>query len=183
MATRRARKEPVNGGSEHLPSKAALQRQMEVTRDSLAETVKEIKETVTGQYESVKETVSGVTNFREQFQNEPLVWSLGALSAGFALGYTTGYAHKEMKGPGKHSEVSAFANSMLQEVSLVGKTLVMPTLNLRIKELFGVDFSDLLSQIGAANDGEGKPAKKTARKKPSKKAATKRKSKATQNGK
>jgi hypothetical protein len=182
MATRRARKPPADESANSVRSKAALQRQMEVTRDSLAETVKEIKETVTDQYESVKETVSGVANFREQFQNEPLVWSLGALSAGFALGYTTGYAHKEMKRPGKHSEASAFANSMLQEVSAVGKTLVMPTLNLRIKELFGVDFSDLLNQVGANQIGP-KRSSKTARKKTSKKGTTKRKQKAKQNGK
>jgi hypothetical protein len=181
MATRRARKPLVDQSAAQTTSKAALQRQMEVTRDSLAETVKEIKETVSDQYESAKETVNGVANFREQFQNEPLVWSLGALSAGFALGYTTGYAHKEMNGSGKHSEVSAFANSMIQEVSTVGKTLVMPTLNLRIKELFGVDFSDFLSQVSAANEGGHKPASKSARKKTSKKKTTKRKTKAKQN--
>src|SRR6185503_3739655 len=86
-------------------SKAALQRELEKTRESMAETVEDIRETVAEQYESVKETVTGVLDFREQFQNEPLVWSLGALSAGFALGYTTGYAHKETQGKGKHSEV------------------------------------------------------------------------------
>ena len=37
---------------------------------------------------AVKESVSGVMDYREQFQKEPLVWSLGALAAGFALGYT-----------------------------------------------------------------------------------------------
>jgi hypothetical protein len=183
MATRRARRPPADENAADTSSKAALQRQMEVTRDSLAETVKEIKDTVSDQYESVKETVSGVANFREQFQNEPLVWSLGALSAGFALGYTTGYARKEMQSSGRHSEVSAFANSMIQEVSTVGKTLVMPTLNVRIKELFGVDFSDFLSQINAANGSDSKPSSKRARKKTSKRGVTKRKRKAKQNGK
>lgn len=138
-------------------SKAALQRQMKETRKAMAETVEEIKDTVAGQYESVKETVSGVMDFREQFQNEPLVWSLGALSAGFALGYTMGYAHKEMKGPkGKHSEIGAFANSLVEELSTVGKSLVMPTLNVRIKELFGLDFSDLLTEIGETKKSQGR---------------------------
>jgi hypothetical protein len=183
MATRRARNASASESAASTPSKAALQRQMEVTRDSLAETVKEIKETVTDQYESVKETVSGIADFREQFQNEPLVWSLGALSAGFALGYTTGYAHKEMKGSRKHSEVSAFANSMIEEVSSVGKTLVMPTLNLRIKELFGVDFSEVLNQMSAAHQNDHKSSSKRARAKKTGKGATKRKPKAKHNGK
>jgi hypothetical protein len=141
---------------DHPASKAALQRQMKETRKAMAETVEDIKETVAGQYESVKETVSGVMDFREQFTNEPLVWSLGALSAGFALGYTMGYAHKEMNGPkGKQSEVGAFANSLVEELSTVGKSLVMPTLNVRIKELFGFDFSDLLQEIGETKKSQG----------------------------
>ena len=142
--------------NEEPQTKAQLQRELDKTRESLAGTVDDIKETVTERYEAIKETVGGVMNFREQFQNEPLVWSLGALSAGFALGYTTGYAHKEMKGKGKHSEVSAFTNSLVDEASLVGKTLVMPTLNLRIKELFGFDFSDLLAEIDRAKPGAPK---------------------------
>jgi hypothetical protein len=178
MAYRRARRERTSGNGDVTPTKEALQRQMEETRDSLAETVKDIKNTVTEQYESVKETVGGVLNFREQFQEEPLVWSLGALSAGFALGFTAGYAHKEMKGSRKHSEVGAFANSLVQEISTVGNTLLMPTLNLRIKELFGFEFSDLLAEIGSAGKSGGRRTTKTVRAKKSTKATTKRKSKA-----
>jgi hypothetical protein len=164
-------------------SKAALQRQMKETREAMAETVEDIKETVAGQYESVKETVSGVMDFREQFQNEPLVWSLGALSAGFALGYTMGYAHKEMKGKGKHSEVGAFANSLVEELSTVGKSFVMPTLNVRIKELFGFDFSDLLAEIGESKKSQGR--KRLVRKTEGKKKTSSRakKEKAKGNGK
>lgn len=62
-------------------SKAELEQQLAETRESLAHTVHEIKDTVTGQYEAVRETVTGVIDYREQFQKEPLVWSLGALSA------------------------------------------------------------------------------------------------------
>lgn len=62
------------------PSKRELQRQMQRTRESLAETVNEIKDTVDEEYRSVKRTVSGVLDYREQFKDEPLVWSLGALS-------------------------------------------------------------------------------------------------------
>jgi hypothetical protein len=154
-------------------SKVALQRELEKTRESMAETVEDIRETVAEQYEAVKETVGGVIDFREQFQNEPLVWSLGALSAGFALGYTAGYAHKEMKGKGKHSEISAFTNSLVTDLSAVGKTMVMPTLNLKIKELFGFDFSDLLAHIDQTQGaGRGRTKKPTARKRT--KAATKK---------
>src|ERR1041385_5728652 len=83
---------------DETPSKRELQRQMEKTRESVSETVEEIKETVNQQVAVAKKTVSSVLDYREQFQNEPLVWSLGALSAGFALGYTMGYAHKETQG-------------------------------------------------------------------------------------
>ena len=135
------------------PSKQQLQKQMEKTRQSVSETVGEIKETVNEQIAVAKQTVSGVLNYREEFQKEPLVWSLGALSAGFALGYTMGYAHRETKGARKKSEVAAFANSMVEELSAVGNNLVMPALNSRIKELFGFDFGDALDSIGKANKG------------------------------
>jgi hypothetical protein len=161
------------------PTKTELQRQMRETRASMTDTVEDIKEIATEQYKSVKETVDGVLNFREQFQNEPLVWSLGALSAGFALGYTMGYAHKEMKGSkGKHSEVSAFANSLVDELSTVGKSMVMPNLNVRIKKLFGFDFSDLLEEIGDAGKSNGrKPATRKLGKKKKAKSRSKDKRK------
>ena len=103
-----------------------------------------------------------IKGYREQFQNEPLVWSLGALSAGFALGYTMGYAHKETKGSRKKSEVAAFTNSLVDEMQIVGNRLVMPALNSRIKELFGFDFSAVLTAIG--NERKTSPKRKTAKK-------------------
>ena len=144
------------------PSKQQLQKQMEKTRQSVSETVGEIKETVNEQIAVAKQTVTGVLNYREEFQKEPLVWSLGALSAGFALGYTMGYAHRETKGARKKSEVAAFANSMVEELSAVGNSLVMPALNARIKELFGFDFGDALDSIGKAN--KPKPKRKRTKK-------------------
>ena len=149
--------------SDSQPSKQQLQRQMEKTRQSVSETVGEIKETVNEQIAVAKQTVTGVLNYREEFQKEPLVWSLGALSAGFALGYTMGYAHRETKGARNKSEVAAFANSLVEELSAVGTNLVMPALNSRIKELFGFDFGDALNSIGKANKRSPKRsrAKKT----------------------
>jgi hypothetical protein len=154
------------------PSKRELQRQMQRTRESLAETIGEIKDTVEQEYASAKQTVSGVLDYREQFKNEPLVWSLGALSAGFALGYTLGYAHKNTK-HGKQSQLTAFADSRVDELSSVGQGLVMPALNVKIKELFGFDFSELLEDMGRAKKRGRKktPAKRksvTAKRKPKK---------------
>jgi hypothetical protein len=153
------------------PDKAQLQRQMEEARRSISHTVGEIKDTVENQYESVKKTVSGVLNLREQFHAEPIIWSVGALSAGFALGYTLGYAHKNLGAAGrKRSEVAAFADSLVDELSTVGNSLVMPALNAKIKELFGFDFSDLLEEISEAK--KTAPAKKASSKSGAKKKAS-----------
>lgn len=159
----------------HQPNKRELQRQMERTRESLAETVGEIKETVDQEYRAVKKSVSGVLEYREEFQKEPLVWSLGALSAGFALGYTVGYAHKNIKG-GKQSPVVAFADSMVEELSTMGQGLVLPVLNAKIKDLFGFEFSELLGQMRG-------PKKVAAKKKPRKRITSKATSKRKSRGK
>lgn len=153
------------------PSKRQLQRQMAQTRESLSETVSEIKETVDHEVRAVKKTVSGVLDYREQFQKEPLVWSLGALSAGFALGYTIGYAHKNTKGR-KQAAVIAFADSMVEELSTVGNAMVLPALDAKIKELFGFEFSELLTQMKQTK--KSRPSKKGARKRKPSKATAKR---------
>lgn len=143
-ATRRAKQASENEDPE--PTKRELERQMQRTRESLAETIGEIKETVEQEYTAAKQTVSGVLDYREQFKDEPLIWSLGALSAGFALGYTVGYAHKNTKGS-KQSPLIAFADSMVEELSTVGQGFIMPALNVKIKELFGFNFEELLKDI------------------------------------
>ena len=154
------------------PTKKQLQDQMDRTRESLAETVSEIKDTVEHEVRAVKKSVSGVLDYREEFQKEPLVWSLGALSAGFALGYTVGYAHKNTKGR-KQTPVIAFADSMVEELSTMGQGLVLPALDAKIKELFGFEFSDLLDQMKGSKKRTGK--KKTAQKKTVKRAPSKAK--------
>ena len=158
--------------SDHTPTKRELHRQMEKTREAVSETVGEIKETVNQQVAVAKKTVAGVLDYREQFQNEPLVWSLGALSAGFALGYTMGYAHKETKRGKKDSQIAAFTNSLVDELSLVGNGLVMPALNARIKEMFGFDFSEVLDSI---SNTKKKPRRSPARKSAKRKSTRKRK--------
>jgi hypothetical protein len=60
---------------------------MEEARESITQTVTEIKETVTNQYYSVKETVSDALDWRHHFRQRPIAFSVGALSAGFLVGY------------------------------------------------------------------------------------------------
>jgi hypothetical protein len=164
-----AAREPIEGGEQ---TKQALERQMQRTRESLAETVGEIKETVEQEYQSVRKTVSGVLDYREEFKNEPLVWSLGALSAGFALGYTVGYAHKNSK-HGKQSQLAAFGSSMVDELSTMGQGLVIPALSAKIRELFGFDFTELLAELGETKKGGGKRSNKPSRKRAPVKSAKK----------
>lgn len=168
---------PGPASSDEELTKEELQRRMEKTREDLTLSVEEIKKVVERQYDAVKETATGVLDYREHFKEEPLVWSLGALSAGFALGYTLGYAHKNIKGPGhKKSQVAAFADSIKLELSNVGQSLVMPALSAQIRELFGFDFSKLLEEMGSTKRGgtkrtgaKGNSKKKVAKKRVSSK--------------
>jgi len=65
------------------PSKEELQRRMEEARDSITNTVTEIKDNVAQQYESVKDAL----DWREHFKRQPVAWSLGAAGVGFFVGY------------------------------------------------------------------------------------------------
>src|SRR5206468_8102918 len=130
------------------PSTKELQRKIGQTRDSLRTTVEAIQDKAEQQYESVKETVSGVLDYRDEFQKEPLVWSLGALSAGFALGYAVGYAHKFSTKKAGNSQVAQFTDRMVDELSKVGQSLVVPALGTKIRDFFGVDFGQLLHDMG-----------------------------------
>ena len=73
------------------PSKEELQRRLDVTRDSISQTVTEIKETVANQVQAVKDTL----DWREQFKRRPVAWSAGALGVGFLTGYCIANAFKE----------------------------------------------------------------------------------------
>jgi len=72
------------------PSKEELQRRLDVTRDSISQTVTEIKETVANQVQAVKETL----DWREQFKKRPVAWSAGAAGVGFLVGYGVAAAVK-----------------------------------------------------------------------------------------
>jgi hypothetical protein len=65
------------------PSKEELQRRMEEARDSITNTVTEIKENVAQQVESVKDAL----DWREHFKKQPVAWSLAAAGVGFFVGY------------------------------------------------------------------------------------------------
>jgi ElaB/YqjD/DUF883 family membrane-anchored ribosome-binding protein len=63
---------------------------MEEARDSISQTVNEIKETVTTQYENVKDTISQSLDWREQYRRRPIAFTAGALGVGLILGYSVG---------------------------------------------------------------------------------------------
>jgi hypothetical protein len=90
-----------------------------------------------------------VLDYREEFHKEPVVWTLGALSAGFAAGYTVGYSHKLAKNK-KSSQFASFADTVVNDLSQLGHRLVLPDLNAKITELFGFNFGGFLQQIGGS---------------------------------
>lgn len=94
LATARTADEPV--GEE--PTKEVLQRRMEHARETITQTVTEIKDTVANQYQSVKETIHDTLDWREQFRKRPVAWSVGALSVGFLTGYCIAASAKGSSG-------------------------------------------------------------------------------------
>ena len=143
-------------------TKDAMQRRMEEARRSISDTVEEIRETVEDQYASVKATVTGILDWREQFGKEPLLWSVGALSAGFALGYTL--AHAQPRGTrGKRSEVAVFAESLAAELGKVGKMLPLATIDPALKRLVGFGLSDLFAEIGGKPRSAARPKRRAAK--------------------
>lgn len=69
-------------------TKAELQRRMEEARESISQTVTEIKDTVVNQYQQVRETISDTLDWREQFRRRPVPFTIGAAGVGFLLGYS-----------------------------------------------------------------------------------------------
>ncbi len=180
------------------PTKAELQRRMDEARDSITETVSEIKTVVAHQYEEVRDTyetvkegVGEVLDRREQFERNPVVWGAGAVSVGILIG--VGLAHlfdeEEVKrGRGKSKEPGT-GERLISELTGLADA-VLPTISGKIKELFGLDLDDYmrraretrpappppkrLASKGAAKKGTAK--KRAAAKRPAsaKKAAAKK---------
>lgn len=103
----------ASGDGDNEPSKEELQRRMEEARESITQTVTEIKETVTNQFYSVKESVSDALDWRHHFRKSPVAFSVGALSAGFLVGY--GIAGK-FKGSGGGSQREDYPSSEESDV-------------------------------------------------------------------
>src|ERR1044071_6432041 len=76
------------------PTKAELQRRMEEARESITQTVTEIKDTVVTQYQQVRETISDTLDWREQYKRHTLPFTVGAFAAGALLGYAVMGAFK-----------------------------------------------------------------------------------------
>ena len=73
-------------------TKAELQRRMEEARESITQTVSEIKDTVTTQYQNVRESISQSLDWREQYRRRPVEFSVAALGVGLIVGYSVGGA-------------------------------------------------------------------------------------------
>lgn len=76
------------GTTDEDVSKAELQKRMEEARESISQTVSEIKDTVTTQYQNVRESVSEALDWREQYRRRPVGFTIGAVSVGLLVGYS-----------------------------------------------------------------------------------------------
>jgi hypothetical protein len=160
MSKRRAGAEAAETGSEagetasevtETASKTALKRQMEEARDSISETVAEIKSVVTHQYEevrdtveSVKEGVGEVLDWRADFERNPLVWGAGAVSIGILVGFGIARAFDDephTRGRGRKSV--SIGEHVVAELSGFAE-VVLPTISSKVKELFGLDLDAYL---------------------------------------
>lgn len=170
--------------SDETPSKAALQRRMEETRESISQTVDEIKDTVSEQYENVKETVGEVLDWKEQFQKNPLVWGVGAVAVGLAVGYSIAlmrqgdHAHSSRRG-GRRSQANDFTDTVFDGLATLGQSYILPAVSHKVEELFGVNIAKELMGIGMKREPAARKrrTKKTgAKKKTTKKRAAKKSS-------
>ena len=89
-------------------TKAALQRRMEEARESISQTVTEIKDTVVTQYQQVKENISDTLDWREQYRRHTLPFTLTAFAVGTFVGYTVMGAFKGDGGDEDYEEDGAF---------------------------------------------------------------------------
>ena len=165
-----AAREGEGGGDREI-----LQRRMEEARDSIAQTVTEIKDTVADKYEAVRESVEGALDWREQFRSHPVAWALGALAVGYVLGNSVSAA---VRGAGEDdhliSHLNALAGRFTDELSEQGMKILTPVLSGavlvpilidKVGELSGLDLAGLGPQMAAALDGGGKASAKGKSKK------------------
>ncbi|HYH83957.1 MAG TPA: hypothetical protein VEX60_00655 [Pyrinomonadaceae bacterium] len=154
----------AGAGAGETESKAALKRQMEEARESISDTVAEIKSVVTHQYEEVKETVETVKegvgealNWRDEFENNPLVWGAGAVSVGILIGFGIAHAFDEDEPRGRRKQAAGRGERLVGELGGLAD-VVLPTISGKVKELFGLDLDAYLR----AERERKRPALKTA---------------------
>ena len=87
-----ARAPEIDNADDDDLTKAELQRRMDDARESITQTVSEIKDTVTTQYQNVRETITQSLDWREQYRRRPVAFSVGALGVGLIVGYSVGGA-------------------------------------------------------------------------------------------
>ncbi len=164
-------------------SKEALRREMEDARESISETVAEIKSVVTHQYEEVRETVEGVKetvgevlDWRTEFERNPLVWGAGAVSVGILVGFGIARAFDEEERPSRRKKQRVTTGEhVVAELSGLAE-VVLPTISAKVKELFGLDLDAYLRAAHSPKKElpPRRAAKKGARKGAAKKGAAKK---------
>lgn len=164
---------------------------MDETRDSISETVAEIKTVVAQQYEEVRERVetvregvSEVLDWREQFERNPVVWGAGAVSVGILIGIGLAHAFDDEDDEGGGKPKKGGGSPVLSELTGLADA-VLPTISGKIKELFGLDLGHYLTaererrsnaaRTLAAAPKRGAKKKTAARKSASKKSGAARK--------
>ncbi|MDQ3803754.1 MAG: hypothetical protein M3416_08020 [Acidobacteriota bacterium] len=159
-------------GAGETPSKRELQRQMEEARDSISETVAEIKTVVAQQYEEVREQVETVRegvgevlDWGEQFERNPVVWGAGAVSVGILIGIGLARAFDDDEpAPGRRRAEEPGAGQRLMGELTGLADAVLPTISGKIKEMFGLDLAAYLHETKRKRLPE-KPARARAAKK------------------
>ena len=142
--------------------KQELEQQMGESRESIANTVADLKDAVVDEYQSIKQGISDTLDWREQFRKHPVAWMVGALSVGYVLGNSLGTAYKGTKGEGQLlAYLGALGDKFTDELSRRGMniltpaltgTILVPILNSQLQKAFGVDLTDLPQQLFAEVD-------------------------------
>lgn len=156
---------PALGGdpaAEPEPTREELEARVDQARVSIERTVDALKDTIGERVEAVADTVNGVLTMADQFQREPVAWSLGALSAGFAMGYSLGRAHHATAANGRPSKLARMADDVAAELATFGDALVSPGLAAELKQTFGVDLTGVLARIAAQQTQPG-PRRRTSK--------------------
>lgn len=169
-------------GAGESPSKRELQRQMDEARDSISETVAEIKTVVAQQYEDVRERVETVRegvgevlDWGEHFERNPVVWGAGAVSVGILIGIGLAHAFDDdepASGRRRAAEPGTGQRLMGELTGLADA--VLPTISGKIKEMFGLDLTAYLHETKRKRLPEKPPRARAAKKAGARKGGAKK---------